>query len=93
MDGEALGLTAVEIGAGRRWRDEPLAFGAGVEVLARIGDRVEAGDPLGRLLVGEREVDVEALRRRMQAAFTLGEEPVSPPPLLIGTPEAAQDHA
>ncbi len=93
VDGEALGWIAVEIGAGRRRRDEPLAFGAGVEVLARIGDRVEAGDPLGRLLVGEREVDLEALRRRMQAAFTLGDEPASPPPLLIGTPEAAQDHA
>jgi len=93
VDGEALGWIAVEIGAGRRRRGEPLAHGAGVEVLARIGDRVERGDPLGRLLVGTRPADVDALAARMRTAFALGDEPVAAPPLLLGPPEAARGDA
>ncbi len=85
VDGEALGWIAVELGAGRRTRDEELAHGSGLVVRARIGDRVETGQPLADVLVGEREVDVEAITPRVCAAFTLGDEPVEPRPLVLGT--------
>ncbi len=87
VDGEALGWIAVEGGAGRRHRGDALAYGAGVEVLARIGDRVEKGQPLARLLVGERPVDTPALIDRLAAAFTLSEEQLDAPTLVLGPPE------
>ncbi len=87
VDGEALGWIAVEVGAGRRRREDPLAYGAGVEILARIGDRVEAGQPLARLLLGDRPVDAAAAVARLAAAFTLSPEPVTPPRLVLGPPE------
>jgi pyrimidine-nucleoside phosphorylase len=86
-DGEDLGRIAAEVGAGRRRVDEELAHGAGVLVHARIGDRIEAGQPLAALLVGEREVDQERLVDRLREAFTIGSEPVDPPGLILGTAE------
>jgi len=86
-DGEDLGRIAAEVGAGRRRVDEELAHGAGVLVHARIGDRIDAGQPLATLLVGERELDQERLVDRLREAFTIGSEPVDPPELILGTVE------
>jgi thymidine phosphorylase len=84
-DGEDLGRVAAEAGAGRRRVDDELAHGAGVLVEARIGDRVEAGQPLATLLLGEREVDQAQLVERLRNAFTIGTEAVDPPVLILGT--------
>ena len=86
-DGEDLGRVAAEVGAGRRRLDEELAHGAGVVVHARIGDRIEVGQPVATLLVGEREIDQERLADRIRKAFTIGSEPVDPPELILGTAE------
>jgi pyrimidine-nucleoside phosphorylase len=86
-DGEDLGRVAAEVGAGRRRVAEELAHGAGVLVQARIGDRVEAGQQIASLLVGEREVDEEHLVGRIRDAFEIGPEPVEPPALVLGTAE------
>ena len=79
------GRAAVATGAGRSRRDETLAFGAGVTVHARLGDRVEFGRPLATLELGERRVDEEALARRIGAAFEIGDRPVEAPALVLGT--------
>ena len=86
-DGEDLGRVAAEVGAGRRRVDEELAHGAGVLVRARIGDRVEVGQPVATLLLGEREVDEERLADSIRQAFTIGPDRVDPPDLILGTPD------
>jgi pyrimidine-nucleoside phosphorylase len=86
-DGEDLGRVAAEVGAGRRRVDEELAHGAGVLVRARIGDRVEVGQPVATLLLGEREVDQERLTDSIRQAFTIGPDRVDPPDLILGTPD------
>ena len=86
-DGEDLGRVAAEVGAGRRRVDEELAHGAGVLVHARIGDRIEVGQPVATLLVGEREVDQERLIDRIRKSFEVGPERVNPPALILGTAE------
>jgi pyrimidine-nucleoside phosphorylase len=86
-EGEDLGRVAAEVGAGRRRVDEELAHGAGVMIHARIGDRVEEGQPLATLMVGEREVDQERLVTRIRQAFEIGPEPVDSPELILGTAE------
>jgi pyrimidine-nucleoside phosphorylase len=80
-----LGWVAADLGAGRRHRNEALDHGAGLEVHARIGDRVEPGQVLATVLVGEREVDLEAVVERVRNAFEIGSEPVDPPELVVGT--------
>jgi thymidine phosphorylase len=86
-DGEELGRVAAEVGAGRRRVDEELAHGAGIVVHARIGDRVDVGEPLATLLIGRREVDEERQADRIRGAFTIGDGPVDVPPLILGTVE------
>lgn len=46
MDSRALGLLAMELGAGRRHKDDVLDLGVGLRVHARVGQAVEAGTPL-----------------------------------------------
>jgi len=82
---DTLGWVAVEIGAGRRTRDERLAHGAGLEVHVRIGEHIERGQPLATVLVGERELDTEAAVARVRAAFEIREKRVEPPQLILGT--------
>jgi pyrimidine-nucleoside phosphorylase len=83
-----LGWVAVDVGAGRRTRDEAIDHAAGLVVHVRIGDRVEAGQPLGTILLGERAVDLGLAGRRVREAFEIGEERVQPPPLILGTADA-----
>lgn len=86
-DGEELGRVAAAVGAGRRRVDEELAHGAGVLIHARIGDRLEAGQPMATLLLGEREVDEAQLTQRILEAFGIGPQRVEPPELIVGTAE------
>ncbi|WP_243302625.1 thymidine phosphorylase [Geothrix oryzisoli] len=44
IDGRALGLLAMELGAGRKDRNDVLDLGVGIRVHARVGQRLEKGD-------------------------------------------------
>lgn len=90
-DGEELGRVAAEVGAGRRRVDDDLAHGAGILVHARIGDRVEMGQPLATLSIGDREVDEQRLVEKIRGAFAIGEVPVEPPRLILGTVDEVED--
>lgn len=50
MDAERLGLAVVEMGGGRKHLGEPIDHGVGIEMLVRLGDRVERGQPLMNIL-------------------------------------------
>ena len=64
-----------------------LAFGGGVTVRARLGDRVETGQALADLELGDRAVDVDSLARRVAGAFELADRPFEPGNLVLGTVE------
>jgi pyrimidine-nucleoside phosphorylase len=46
LDGRSLGLLAMELGAGRKSRQDQLDLGAGIRVHRQVGDPVQVGDPL-----------------------------------------------
>jgi thymidine phosphorylase len=64
-----------------------LAYGAGLIVHARVGDRVEPKQPLATILVGERPVDLDAITNRVRRAFEIASAPAKPPELILGTIE------
>ena len=49
MDTEKIGMAAVELGAGRRKKEDPIDYGAGIILNAKIGDRVENGQTIATL--------------------------------------------
>ena len=46
MDGRALGILAMDLGAGRRSRQDQLDLGAGIRLHRNVGDSVQAGETI-----------------------------------------------
>ncbi|EKP93770.1 pyrimidine-nucleoside phosphorylase [Thermaerobacter subterraneus] len=101
MDAQAVGTAAMVLGAGRARKDDVIDLAAGLVMLKRLGDRVEAGEPLVELHFND-PARLEAARRWLERAFTLADEPAPVPPLIHavvgaelapGTPAAPESTA
>jgi thymidine phosphorylase len=80
-----LGRAALALGAGREKKDDAIDFAAGVEVDAKVGDRVEEGQAVARVY-GSRN-----LQRALEfagRAFEVVQEPVEPVPAILGRVQA-----
>jgi pyrimidine-nucleoside phosphorylase/thymidine phosphorylase len=86
IDAEAVGLAAVALGAGRARVEDRVDPAVGLVVRRRLGDRVERGEPLCTVHEGDRSAPREAVAARLEAAFRIGPDPVSPPPLILESP-------
>ena len=75
-----IGRAALALGAGRRKKTDRIDPAAGVELLAKPGDRVERGAPVARLH-GDREAErAEAL---ILQALEISDEPTEPAPAIL----------
>jgi pyrimidine-nucleoside phosphorylase len=83
VDALAIGLAAVAMGAGRTRADQKVDPAVGIYVEAKPGAKVGRGQPLARLRVRSKG-DAEAIVARVAGAFTLGEAPPAPRPLVLG---------
>jgi pyrimidine-nucleoside phosphorylase len=84
VDAEALAWAAVELGAGRTRKDDPVDHGVGIVVQAKVGDKLEPGETL--LVVYCRDkAQLEPLGDRLLNAFTWSETPVHRPPMVRET--------
>lgn len=82
FDALGLGRAALALGAGREKKGDPLDFGAGVEVFAGVGQKVEAGETVA-VLHGSR--NIERARRLAEEAFEVSGEPRERPPAILGS--------
>jgi pyrimidine-nucleoside phosphorylase len=80
---EKMGFLSIDIGCGRRKREDTIDFAAGFLVEKTVGDKVRPGEPLAYLCLGERPAPRPNMERELAALFRVGDEPVSPPPLAI----------
>jgi thymidine phosphorylase len=83
VDAEGLGRASGDLGAGRKKKGDPIDASVGIVFLPKIGDRLVAGQELGRVHARS-DGDAEAGIRAVHAAMTIGDEPVEPPPLVYG---------
>jgi pyrimidine-nucleoside phosphorylase len=81
VDAAAVGMAVVDLGGGREKKGDPIDPAVGVVMRARIGDRVEAGQPLCDVHANDRG-RLALAQVRLARAFTIGPEPVAPPPLI-----------
>ena len=83
VDAEGLGRASGDLGAGRKKKGDAIDPSVGIVFLPKIGDRLVAGQELGRVHARS-DGDAEAGIRAVHAAMTIGDEPVEPPPLVFG---------
>jgi pyrimidine-nucleoside phosphorylase len=80
INAEQIGRAIIELRGGRKEQSDRLDLSTGLEMLVRLGDRVDVGNPLARLFAPAALRDTaEAVLR---AAIVLGQEPISPPTLI-----------
>ncbi len=69
MDAEAIGLAAMELGAGRRSKEDKIDFSAGIVLHKKTGDKLCSGDTVACLYSSVEEKLVSA-KRIFEGAFT-----------------------
>ena len=83
IDGEAVGLAAVALGAGRARVEDRIDPAAGIEVLKKVGEPVERGEPLCRVHEGPRSEPRAAMAARLLSAWRIAERAPAPGPLVL----------
>ena len=74
LDTRAIGVAAAILGAGRATRDAPIDPGVGVWLKARLGERVERGQPI--FTVRYRKPGLwDQARPMLEGAITIGDKP------------------
>ena len=71
LDALAVGVAAWRLGAGRARKEDPVQAGAGVELHAKPGDRVRAGQPLITLHTDTPDA-FDRAREVLADAYTVG---------------------
>jgi pyrimidine-nucleoside phosphorylase len=82
VDALAIGRAANLLGAGRFTKEESIDPAVGVELVHKVGDRVEADGLLAILHVNDKARLAEA-RSLVEGAYVIGDDPAMPPPLVV----------
>lgn len=81
-DARAIGRAAFVLGGGRLRAEDPLDYGVGVELVAKRGVKVRAGDVLATVHHRDGRAVEEAMRG-VREAYELGDAPLPEPPLVL----------
>jgi pyrimidine-nucleoside phosphorylase len=81
VDAQEIGLASGALGAGRIRKGEPVDPAVGLTLRVKIGDRVEAGAPIGEIHARDEDAALEA-GRRVLACLGYEDGPVDPPALV-----------
>jgi pyrimidine-nucleoside phosphorylase len=79
-----VGETAVLLGAGRARKEDQVDHAVGILIYHKVGERVEAGQPLFAIHARSQE-DLQQAREQVLAAHAWSDAPVEPLPLFYGT--------
>ena len=83
LDAREVGYAVVELGGGRARKGDPIdpAVGVVLSERSKVGNYVEAGEPLMWIHAHDRE-SLAAVKSRLRAAIRFSDRPVEPPPLV-----------
>jgi pyrimidine-nucleoside phosphorylase len=80
LNAREVGLTVVEMGGGREKKEDDIDPSVGVLLRAKVGDRLQQGQPLLEIHAAS-EPDMGRARERLLAALAFSDSPIEPPPL------------
>jgi len=81
LNAREVGLTSMLLGGGRAKKGDSVDHAVGIVLQAKIGDRVEKGQPLLTIHAND-EGKLAGAQQRLLGAYDWSEERVDPPPLL-----------
>ncbi len=82
IDALEVGLAGLELGVGRRKKEDPVDHAAGIVIEAPVGARVRTGEPLA--IVHARSVELaQSVMARLQNAWRLSADEVKRPPHVL----------
>ncbi|MBZ0273997.1 thymidine phosphorylase [bacterium] len=87
IDAFAIGLAAVELGAGRATLGGRVDPSVGFVLAKKVGDRVRAGEAIGTVHAANDD-DAGRAAKRLAGAVSIAEREVSPPALILGAIDA-----
>ncbi|OEF97235.1 pyrimidine-nucleoside phosphorylase [Vulcanibacillus modesticaldus] len=80
---EEIGISAMMLGAGRETKESEIDLAVGIKLNKKVGDRVDKGDVIATLYVNNPK-NVEEVKRKVLAAYTIGSEKLAERPLIFG---------
>ena len=83
IEAEAVGVSAMVLGAGRETKEDKLDLSAGIILKKKVGDFVNEGDTLA-VMHFNRENKFEDAKRRFKNAYIISEEKAEPKKLIYG---------
>jgi thymidine phosphorylase len=83
VDGYEVGMAVVMLRGGRERKEDDIDPSVGLRWRSRIGERLDAGQPVAEVLAPPGG-DVEAVVRRLQGALGWSEAPVQALPVVFG---------
>lgn len=82
INGEAVGVSGIMIGAGRKVVSDKINPVSGIEIHHKIGDQIEKGDPLFTVHTDKSKAGVEEALKILKTSFELSEKSVEPDTLI-----------
>jgi pyrimidine-nucleoside phosphorylase len=86
IDARVIGESSVYLGAGRARKGDPIDYSVGFIVHHKVGDRVEAGQPLFTIHANDQS-RLEESRSQLLKSIEWSDQPVEPLPLFYGVIE------
>ena len=81
MNAEAIGIAAMELGAGRRTKDDAIDYTAGIVLEKKTGDALSHGDTVATLYTNSYS-SLDGAEATFRAALTYSDEPIEKKPLI-----------
>lgn len=84
VDARTVGQVAMDLGAGRRSKSDPIDPAVGIEVLTEIGKDIFPGKSIFRVHAKDKS-QAQAAREGLLTAISVSAEPVPDPPLILAS--------
>ena len=82
IDTEKCGIASTILGAGRMKKEDDIDYAAGIELVKKIGDRVEEGDVLVKLYTNDEKL-LENSSKLIEEAYVISDEKIVLSPLVL----------
>ncbi|MEN8098754.1 MAG: pyrimidine-nucleoside phosphorylase, partial [Chloroflexota bacterium] len=75
MDALTVGVCSMELGAGRKSKTDPIDYGVGIEVLAKVGDKIQEGQELLHIHANSKD-SLDQAMNELESAIQISDQPV-----------------